>query len=105
MPTAWKQSADTGVLKLRSVYLKNLVIENTNGKGATFGKGIMQTTYELRSGGALKLTTGQLYWPDALTTIHETGIKVADTTPQNLVAKGMGIARAIEILNQPIIED
>lgn len=85
--------------------LENLVIENTNGKGTTYGKGIMQTTYELRSGGALKLTTGQLYWPDNLTTIHETGIKVSDQTPQNLVAKGLGIARAIEILNQPVITD
>lgn len=84
----------------------NVVIENTNTKGTTYGKGIMQTTYELRTGGALKLTTGQLYWPDNLTTIHETGITVDENCPQNLVEKNMGITRAIEILNaisvQPI---
>ena len=76
----------------------NLVIEKTNTAGTTYGKGIMQTTYQLRTGGALKLTTGKLYWPDNWTTIHKTGIKVSKDTPENLVQKGMGIERALQIL-------
>ena len=83
----------------------NLVIEKTNEQGTTFGKGIMQTTYELRTGGALKLTTGLLYWPDNLTTIHETGITVDENHLENLVEKNLGIARAIEILNAIIDQE
>ena len=32
----------------------------------TYGKGIMQTTYSLPSGGALKLTTAKIYWPHSV---------------------------------------
>lgn len=40
----------------------------------TYGKGIMQTTYKLSSGGALKLTTAKLLWPNSSTCIHKVGI-------------------------------
>ena len=34
----------------------------------------MQTTYELVSGGAVKLTTAKILWPDKTTCIHLKGI-------------------------------
>ncbi len=78
----------------------NLVIEkNANGVAKTYGKGIMQTTYTLTSGGALKLTTATLYWPDNQTTIHGTGI--LPSLPENAVEKGGAVARAVEILAIP----
>lgn len=47
---------------------QNLILEGAEGtlpeQIKTYGKGIMQTTYELKSGGALKLTTAKIYWPD-----------------------------------------
>ena len=45
--------------------------------GKTYGKGIMQSTYENPRGGALKLTTAKLYWPKSLTCIHGVGITTA----------------------------
>ena len=56
----------------------------------------MQTTYPLLSGGALKLTTARIYWPDKKTCIHGTG--VVQTNPLNQVTDENAIARAIEIL-------
>ena len=40
----------------------------------TYGKGIMQTTYERLGGGAIKLTTAKLFWPVSNVCIHDTGI-------------------------------
>ena len=41
----------------------------------SYGKGIMQTTYvNTFGGGALKLTTAKLVWPDGKTCIHGVGI-------------------------------
>ena len=41
----------------------------------SYGKGIMQTTYvNMFGGGALKLTTARLVWPDGKTCIHGVGI-------------------------------
>ena len=40
----------------------------------TFGKGLVQTMYELKNGGALRLTTSQYYTPSG-TCIDKTGIK------------------------------
>lgn len=53
--------------------------ENAEGVAKTYGKGIMQTTYRLMSGGALKLTTAKIYWPDNSTSIH--GVGVTNGTP------------------------
>lgn len=78
--------------------MDNLLITYNANRGdySTFGKGIMQTTYPLLSGGALKLTTARIYWPDKKTCIHGTG--VVQTNPLNQVTDENAIARAIEIL-------
>ncbi len=60
--------------------IKDVVLEeNENGVAKTYGKGIMQTTYKLVSGGALKLTTAKIYWPDKTTSIH--GVGITNGTP------------------------
>lgn len=77
--------------------LDNLVIEkNAQGVARTYGKGIMQTTYQLLSGGAFKLTTAKIYWPDRKTSIHGTGVVA---TGDNAVTCEQAIKRAIEILS------
>ena len=77
--------------------LGNIVVEKDNdGVAKTYGKGIMQTTYQLVSGGAFKLTTAKILWPDAKTCIHDVGV-----TPQmgaSVAEKGQGIERALQIL-------
>ncbi len=75
----------------------NLIIEkNSEGIARTYGKGIMQTTYGLISGGALKLTTAQIFLPDKTTSIHGKGF-VAEGA--NAVEKGEALNRAIQILS------
>lgn len=75
----------------------SLIIEkNAEGVARTFGKGIMQTTYGLIQGGAFKLTTARILWPDKSTCIHAKGI-VANQ--ENAVKKGQSaIDRAVKIL-------
>lgn len=77
--------------------LDRVVLEkNHNGEGTTYGKGIMQTTYSLIGGGAFKLTTARMLWPDGKTCIHNVGIK---TSAENSVDAGENaINRAIEVL-------
>ncbi len=77
-----------------------LIIE-TDGKGSqtTFGKGIMQTTYLLTNGGAFKLTTARIFWPDNETCIHGKGIGPDIVPEENVVAKTDVIARARELLS------
>lgn len=78
--------------------LDKLVCEyNGNRKDySTFGKGIMQTTYSLSTGGAIKMTTAKIYWPDQETCIHDVGI--TPKNEKNCVNEGMALTRAIEIL-------
>ena len=78
--------------------IDNLLLTQNESRGdySTFGKGIMQTTYPLLSGGALKLTTARIYWPDKETCIHGTGI--VQNNPLNQVTDETAIARALEIL-------
>ena len=52
---------------------KVILEKNSSGVAKTYGKGIMQTTFMLLNGGAFKLTTAKIYWPDASTCIHGTG--------------------------------
>lgn len=53
----------------------DIILEQSKeGVAKTYGKGIMQTTYKLISGGALKLTTAKIYWPDKTTSIHGVGV-------------------------------
>lgn len=73
-----------------------LVIEkDSTGKANTCGKGIMQTSYGLVGGGALKLTTARVLWPDGTTCIHEKGIS---TIEQNQVEKDQALNRALQVL-------
>ena len=72
-----------------------LIIEkNLDGVAKTYGKGIMQTTYKLISGGAFKLTTARILWPDG-TCIHGKGIY---TSEENSVLKEHAVERAISTL-------
>ncbi len=73
--------------------IDNLVLEGE----ATYGKGIMQTTYtNFLTGEAIKLTTAKIYQPDGVTSIHGVGIT---TTPQNTVGLGEGLEKAISLIN------
>lgn len=72
---------------------KQLIVEkNDEGQARTYGKGIMQATYRLISGGAFKLTTARVLWPDKTTCIHGKGILPLEeniATPENAVIKAM----------------
>jgi len=75
-----------------------LIIEkNQNGVAKTYGKGIMQTTYKLISGGAFKLTTAKIYLPDKKNSIHGVGFIA---TGDNAVESQNALARAIQSLGQ-----
>ncbi len=63
---------------------------------STFGKGIMQQTFTLFSGGALKLTTAKIYQPDGVTCIHGRGIEQDNIN--NCVENSNALIRATEIL-------
>ena len=63
---------------------------------STYGKGIMQTIYQLKNGGALKLTTATLYQPDNHTCIHKVGLtpSVLENCVEN---NALALERAIAI--------
>ena len=63
--------------------MDNLVLTYNTERGnfSTYGKGIMQTIYPLKNGGALKMTTAQLLWPDRVTCIN--GVGIAHSIEQN----------------------
>ncbi len=70
----------------------------------TYGKGIMQTTYRLQSGGALKLTTAKITWPDEKTCIHKVGIK--PTSEENKAdSSADALLRALEIASLSVQAD
>ncbi len=76
--------------------VNNLIIEkDAQGEARTFGKGIMQTTYNLVSGGAIKFTTAFVLQPDMQTCVQNCGI---GTVLENRVYSYEAIPRAIEIL-------
>lgn len=84
------------MLHYGTLTIDNLVIEkNSEGVARTYGKGIMQTTYRLSSGGAFKLTTAKLYWPDMQTCIQGKGIIV---TGENAVTSSQAISRGLQVL-------
>lgn len=78
---------------------ENLVLtyNNKHQNYSTYGKGIMQTTYPLFSGGALMLTTAYIMWPDQQTCIHQKGI--VQNISENCVEDEMAISTAVEILS------
>lgn len=73
-----------------------LTYNEDRGDYSTYGKGIMQTTYTLSTGGAFKLTTAYIYQPDGETCIHGKGITT--DKEENRVADEDALSRAIEIL-------
>lgn len=76
----------------------DVLVEYNKERGdySTYGKGIMQSTYMLSTGGALKLTTAKIVWPDGETCIHGKGI--AQTDEKNQINSENAITRALEIL-------
>ena len=92
-----------------------VIVKNQDGVAKTYGKGIMQTTYQLTSGGALKLTTALLRWPDHSkyhegTSIHGIGIlpKVAvqganPNDSANAVIDSLALSRALATLDEGAI--
>lgn len=75
----------------------NVVIVDGPLGARTYGKGKMQTTFKLKSGAAIKLTTANLYAPDRETSINSVGIT---TTPENVVSTHSdAIARANALIN------
>ena len=79
--------------------MDNLVITNANyngvGVNATYGKGIMQTTYTSGWGTATKLTSARIYWPDGETCIHGVGVKAK---AQNSTTYADGLTRALALI-------
>ncbi len=76
----------------------NLVIsKSSDGTATTYGKGIMQTTFRLKTGGAVKLTTAKLYNPAGWESscIHNKGF---DTVWNNRVEDANAIDRAVALL-------
>lgn len=73
-----------------------LTYNEDRGDYSTYGKGIMQTTYSLSTGGAFKLTTAYIYQPDGETCIHGKGITTDKA--ENRVADENALTRAIELL-------
>ena len=76
--------------------IENVIVEkDDDGIAKSYGKGIMQTTYKLLDGGAFKLTTAKLWWPDNETCIHGTGI--TEQLGATVSEKGNSINKAQEI--------
>lgn len=77
----------------------SIVLEkNADDIAKTYGKGIMQTTYMLMTGGAFKLTTARILWPDKQTCIHKKGI-----LPENgaeVAERGNGLNVALQVISQ-----
>ncbi len=79
---------------------KNLVIsKGVDGVAKTYGKGIMQTTFKLNNGGAIKLTTAKLYDPAGYNCIHQVGFK---TNENNSVDDVNALSRAIELMQDVV---
>ena len=78
--------------------IDNLILTKNTSRNnfSTYGKGIMQQTFKLFSGGALKLTTAKIYQPDGTTCIHGVGIEQSNT--QNCVEDSFALSRATQIL-------
>ena len=69
----------------------------------TYGKGLVQTVFPLRDGGALKLTTQKYFTPDG-TDINKIGIN-PDYVVKNSEAEGQDLQmdRALEIIKEQIL--
>ena len=65
----------------------------------TYGKGIMQTTYEYLDGSAIKITTAQIYFPKSNVSIHGTGITTSTSSKVINATNGNALDMAINMLN------
>ncbi len=77
--------------------IQSVIVEKDSlGVAKTYGKGIVQTTYQLVSGGSFKLTTEKIMWPDKKTSIHGVGItaQMGATVAEN----GSALSDAITML-------
>lgn len=93
----YADNADNEIFQKQNLIVCQSLDAQGNPQYTTYGKGIMQTTYSLTSGGALKLTTAKLLWPDKQTCIHKKGITTE--VELNCVADQLGaLTRALEII-------
>ena len=65
---------DYGTVAFSDIYLH----ENTQGVARTYGKGIMQTFYDVGGGNKLKLTAAEIFWPKSEKSIHTVGVTPSD---------------------------
>jgi carboxyl-terminal processing protease len=65
----------------------------------TYGKGLVQTVFPLRDGGALKLTTQKYYTPNG-TDINEIGIVPDFVIAENPDGEDVQLTKAIEVLKE-----
>ena len=65
---------DYGTVAFADIYLR----ENAQGVARTYGKGIMQTYYDVSGGNMLKLTAAEIFWPRSGKTIHDVGVTTTD---------------------------
>ena len=64
---------DYGTVGYGDIFLR----ENEQGVARTYGKGIMQHTYNITGGNALKLTVAEIFWPKSGKSIHGVGVTAA----------------------------
>jgi carboxyl-terminal processing protease len=83
-----------GALSMDNIVVTNADYDGT-GVNATYGKGIMQTTYASNWGTALRVTTARIFWPDGKTCIHGVGVKA---TAQNSTTYANGLTRALALV-------
>jgi carboxyl-terminal processing protease len=67
----------------------------------TYGKGLVQTVFPLRDGGALKLTTQKYYTPNG-TDINEIGIVPDFVIAENPNGEDVQLSKAIEVLKEKL---
>lgn len=96
---------DTELFSGAAFSLDRLILTEQDDDGVyrTFGKGIMQTTIKLNTGGALKLTTAYIYWPKSRDEennpicIQDVGIRTE--VLENCVSDEDAISRADYVLH------
>lgn len=66
--------------------IARVIVSKTEEREATYGKGIMQTTFQIYGGAAVKLTTAEIRWPVSGICIHGEG--VSEKTDERVTAVG-----------------
>ena len=61
---------DYGTIRYGDIFLH----EDAAGVARTFGKGIMQTYYDIAGGNSLKITSAEVFWPKSGKSIHGVGV-------------------------------